>query len=46
MRDRLKLSEESEKLLMDIQNEVLTEDEKNYFGSSIVRYKHLLIFFC
>ena len=45
MSDWRELSEESENLLIAIQNEVLTEDERNYFGSSIVRYKHLLNFF-
>lgn len=45
MSDWRELSEESEKLLQEIYSEVLTEGEKIYFCSSIVRYKHLLNFF-
>jgi len=45
MNDWKKISEKEEVLLWSIQNEIHYNSEKIYFGSSILRYKHLLNFF-
>lgn len=39
------LTAQDEKILFEIQSDLLGENEKNYFGSSVVRYKHLLSVF-
>lgn len=45
MRSWKSLKAQDERILLEIQNDLIGENEKIYFGSSIVRYKHLLSFF-